>query len=54
MFAQFATVQQLLKSSLVAQVGAHVIVTVDSNDAIVLENVSLKTLRDHADDFRFA
>ena len=54
MFAQFATVQQLLASAQVAQVGADVVVTADTDDMITLQNASLATLRANADDFRFA
>jgi Ca2+-binding RTX toxin-like protein len=50
---EFATVQQLLARTQVVQVGADVVITADTDDAITLQNVSLVTLRAHLDDFRF-
>jgi Ca2+-binding RTX toxin-like protein len=53
MFPQYAAIQDLLASTQVAQVGNHVDITHDANNVVTLENVSLATVRAHADDFRF-
>ena len=53
MFSHFATVEDLLASAQVAQVGANVVITHDASDTLTLQNVSLTTLRAHADDFSF-
>ena len=51
MFAQYATVADLLSSKQVAQVGTSVVITQDATDTITLQNVALKTLLAHTDDF---
>jgi serralysin len=54
MFSQYATIEDLLASASVAQVGANVVITADANDSITLQSVSLATLGAHPEDLHFA